>query len=341
MFETLFTAYQQDDHRAARRRVALLTGLTAVPALLIVLGAWQLWPLLVVPVALAAAVCGPRGLALTAAVTALAFALASEHPGVSGAQLVVALLAAVGLSLLVAGRHAALTRDLRRAATESLTDRLTALPNYAFISDALPRELRRAERYGHQVSLLLLDLDRFKRFNDQYGHADGNRLLARVGGTLLACARASDLPARFGGEEFVIVIPGPLAEAAEAAERIRKAVAESRIPVGAAHLGTTVSIGIAEHAKGERLDGSDLVARADRALYAAKQGGRDRCMVMRADAEEPVPATALIAQPGVYAGWRRRESFGARDPRSASHGSCRSLRLTGRGCAPNWGWCRV
>ena len=298
MLQGLTFSYDRSDPNATRRRIVLLSALVAVPVLLVALGAWQAWPLLIVPVALAATVTGLQGLGLTAAVAALAMAVASEQPGASGGQMAVALIAGLGLSLVIAGRSAAMQRDLRRAATESVTDRLTGLPNYAFLADALPRELRRAERYGHPVSLLLLDIDRFKRFNDMHGHAEGNRLLSRVGGTLLACARASDMPARFGGEEFAIVIPGPLSEAVEAAERIRRAVGETRMPVGGGgEVTVTVSVGGAEHAQGERLDGADLIARADRALYSAKQAGRDRTMVLVSGAVEPLTAAALIGQP--------------------------------------------
>ncbi len=298
MLQAITFSYDRSDPNATRRRIALLTALVALPVLLMTMGAWQVWPLLMVPVALAGVLAGVQGLALVSAVTALAMAIVSDRPGASGGQMAVALLGAVALSLVVAGRHAAMQRDLRRAATESLTDRLTGLPNYAFLCDALPRELRRAERYGHPVSLVLLDIDRFKRFNDQHGHGEGNRLLARVGGTLLACARASDMPARFGGEEFAIVVPGPLSEATEAAERIRRAIGETRVSTGGGvAVAVTVSVGVAEHVAGERLDGADLIARADRALYAAKQGGRDRTMVLRAGAVEPQTAATVIGAP--------------------------------------------
>jgi diguanylate cyclase (GGDEF)-like protein len=281
------------DPHAARRGAVLLTALTAVPLALMALGAWQVWPLLTVPVALAGVLGNGRGLAMTTAVAALALSLASARPDADGVPMLVALLASAGLGLVVSLRHEALAGELRRAATESLTDRLTGLPNYAFLCDALPRELRRAERYGFEVSLVLLDLDRFKRVNDHYGHEAGNRLLARVGGLIMACARASDIPARFGGEEFAIVVPGPLSEAAEAAERIRRAIAETAIRVGDDELFVTVSAGVAEHVPGERLDGSDLVARADRALYAAKDAGRDRVMLVAApDAAPAAPGAA-------------------------------------------------
>ena len=282
---------------APPRSVLLLVVLTAVPFALVTFGAASAWPLLLVPVVLAGVFAGTQGLALTAAVVSLGLAIAATDPGTSGGQMLLAVLVATGLGALIAARHDALTRELRRAAAESLTDRLTGLPNYAFLADSLPRELRRADRYDHDVSVLLLDIDHFKRFNDRYGHAHGNRLLSRLGGVLLACARASDLPCRFGGEEFVIIVPGPPAEAAEAAERIRNEVAGSEMRVGDEMVSVTVSIGIASHRPGDAINGEAVLDRADRALYAAKRAGRNRSMALVSGAT-PVPAADLLKPTG-------------------------------------------
>ena len=288
------TKTRSQDPQAVRRGTALLAVLTAVPIAALMLDATVVWPLLLVPVAFSSILAGVHGLALTSAVTALGLAMAAAEPGTSGAQMTVGLIVAVVLALVVGARHEALTRELDRASAESLTDRLTGLPNYAFLADTLPRELRRADRYGLDVSVLLLDIDHFKRFNDRFGHAQGNRLLAKLGGVLMACARASDFPCRFGGEEFVIIVPGPASEAAEAAERIRSEVAGSRLRIDGATVSVTVSIGIASHQPGDAVDGTALLERADRALYAAKRAGRDRSMAL-VDGAEPVPATRLLA----------------------------------------------
>jgi diguanylate cyclase (GGDEF)-like protein len=171
----------------------------------------------------------------------------------------------------------------------SVTDRLTGLPNYAYISDALPREVRRAERYGAAVSLVLLDLDHFKAFNDEHGHDAGNRMLEAVGRVMRSIARGSDIAGRFGGEEFVLIVPGPAEEAAEAADRFRRAMREVRVDVPGGRLaGVTVSAGVAEHIAGTPHD--DLVRRADIALYVAKDAGRDRVVV------DPASQDALVSR---------------------------------------------
>ena len=131
----------------------------------------------------------------------------------------------------VGAGHRAQERAAARIASLSLVDRLTGVHNYAFFEDALPRECRRAERYGLPLSLVLLDLDRFKAFNDRHGHDAGNRLLTAVGEAIRANSRASDIAARYGGEEFALIVPGPAEEAMEAAERIRSAVAGMRVMV--------------------------------------------------------------------------------------------------------------
>ncbi|CAN0464416.1 unnamed protein product, partial [Phaeothamnion confervicola] len=159
----------------------------------------------------------------------------------------------------------------------SLTDRLTGVHNYAFFADALPRECRRAERYELSLSLVLLDLDRFKAFNDRYGHDAGNRLLTAVGETIRASSRATDIAARFGGEEFALIVPGPAEEAMEAAERIRAAVGRVTVPVAGGDLvGTTISAGVADFENGTGDTGARLLDQADKALYHSKELGRDR-----------------------------------------------------------------
>lgn len=262
---------------AARRRSFLLAGLVAVPSLVALMGVPQIWPLFALPIAVAMPLAGRRGLALVAAIVALAFALIAADPAVGGSTLAVALASFVGLGALIGAGHEMFARELERVCEQSLTDRLTGLPNFAFFSDALPREVRRTVRYGGQVSLVLFDVDRFKRFNDQHGHDTGNRVLALVGDMIAHCSRSSDIAARFGGEEFALIVPGPAEEAVEAAERIRAAVAEIAVEVsGGRTVAVTISAGVSEHLPGDASDGSALIERADRALYAAKAAGRDR-----------------------------------------------------------------
>ncbi len=275
----------------ARRRLVLLGAVLAVALLPIALGAASAWPLLAVPIVLAMPLRGPGALAVTVSASALAMALVSGRPGAGGASMAVGLAAFTAVGILVGVRNASLQADLHRASMQSLTDKLTGLPNYAYLSEALPHEIRRADRYALELSLVLLDLDGFKAFNDRNGHDAGNRMLAAVGATMASSARGSDIVGRFGGEEFALIVPGPMDEAAEAAERLRRAVAGIRIAgAGGAELGITISAGVAEHRTGEGAEA--LVRRADAALYAAKDAGRDRVVSVR----NPIPRAAELTR---------------------------------------------
>ncbi len=164
--------------------------------------------------------------------------------------------------------------ELRRRAT---VDTLTRLANRGAFEEALAREVARARREGSPLSVLLLDLDHFKRVNDAHGHAAGDAVLREVGARVLAAARGGDLVGRLGGEELAVALAGAdLAAAVDTGERIRARVAAEPIDAGAgASLRVTVSIGAAALAGGDA-DGAALLARADARLYDAKHGGRDR-----------------------------------------------------------------
>jgi diguanylate cyclase (GGDEF)-like protein/PAS domain S-box-containing protein len=179
---------------------------------------------------------------------------------------------------LVQARDAAETanRALRTANAElqrvAVTDRLTGIRNRAYFEEAVAAQIARAVRYGVPVSLLMLDLDRFKAINDTYGHLVGDRVLIELTRRLGHHLREVDILARWGGEEFMILMPHCGArEAVHAAEKLRALVAERAFPeVGA----VTVSIGVAEYRPRESDDA--WIKRADDALYAAKAGGRNR-----------------------------------------------------------------
>jgi diguanylate cyclase (GGDEF)-like protein len=153
----------------------------------------------------------------------------------------------------------------------SLTDALTGVGNRAAFDVRLREECSRAARYGTPLSLLLIDVDSFKAFNDTFGHQAGDAALQTVA-TALRCARPSDFLARYGGEEFAVILPTTSREGAWVlADRMRHAVAAAaNVPRP-----LTISIGIGTLAPGSH-DGTALVAAADAALYAAKRAGRNR-----------------------------------------------------------------
>ena len=133
-----------------------------------------------------------------------------------------------------APRHAA-----RLLAASSLTDRLTGLYNYGTFVDYLHNEVTKVDRYGGELTLLMLDLDHFKQFNDRHGHEAGNELLRRVGATLRTLVRDADVAARYGGEEFAVLIRGDESHGYELAERLRRAVETVAVEVrGGEHVCT-------------------------------------------------------------------------------------------------------
>jgi diguanylate cyclase (GGDEF)-like protein len=177
-------------------------------------------------------------------------------------------------------QNALLHEELERL---SVTDRLTELYNHGYFHQRLDEEFERASRFGHHLSLVMLDIDDFKLFNDRFGHPRGDNVLRVVSGIIRQNLREVDVAARYGGEEFVVVLPETdLAGAMTMAERLRKEIAtylhvtvEGEQPVT-----QTVSVGVATypvHAPGP----ARLVEAADNAMYEAKRGGKNRVSVAR------------------------------------------------------------
>lgn len=160
---------------------------------------------------------------------------------------------------------------------QSLRDPLTGLYNRRYLEESLPRDMERCQRRGRPLSALMVDIDFFKRFNDEHGHPAGDALLARVGQLLGQATRDEDIACRLGGEEFAIVMPEADGDqAAERAEQLRLAVSTATVTYMRRELGpVTVSIGVAELGDGVASPQA-LLAAADRALYSAKARGRDR-----------------------------------------------------------------
>jgi len=166
-----------------------------------------------------------------------------------------------------------------RAEENSIRDVLTGVHNRRHLLDMLEREIARATRLGTPLSVCMIDMDHFKDINDSHGHAAGDAVLRHFAGLASDGLRAVDVFGRFGGEEFMLILPDTAATGAAAvAERLRARIEQCSFPGLPAQRRVTVTIGIAAHAKGE--DGEALTARADGALYRGKHAGRNRVVVL-------------------------------------------------------------
>jgi len=201
-----------------------------------------------------------------------------------------------------------LTEELRKAnetlASLARTDVLTGLPNRRALEDELSRSVARAVRDRTWLSILALDVDHFKSFNDQHGHAAGDAVLSAVGRILVEQCRKGDMPARYGGEEFTVILPNtnPLG-ATVVAERIRRAFEAAELRFEGKLLRITMSLGVASAQSKDADPPGILMARADEALYRAKRAGRNRVVnsalpaAELADDEEDTEITRVSALP--------------------------------------------
>ena len=166
-----------------------------------------------------------------------------------------------------------------RLSSLASTDELTRVGNRRAFLDRATRELARADRYGRAVSIVLTDVDHFKEINDRYGHAVGDEVLRVLTEALSSSLRDTDFVARLGGDEFALLLPETSQRSAQrVAERLRRTIAELPCQAGGNAISIAVSCGVAERAP-QREDLDQLVARADRALYRAKRGGRNQTAV--------------------------------------------------------------
>lgn len=170
----------------------------------------------------------------------------------------------------------------------AIVDRKTELYNHSFFMKRLEEELARLRRYKSRTTLLMLDVDHFKKFNDTYGHLAGDAVLKEVARAIRESIRLEDLAARFGGEEFsVLLIQCDPDKGFVLGERIREAIGSRKVRYADLELSVTVSIGVA-HTSTEGLvpDSATLIGRADKALYVAKRSGRNRTSVFDPEAGE-------------------------------------------------------
>lgn len=179
-----------------------------------------------------------------------------------------------------------LQQVLEREQLKARTDDLTGLGNRRHFFEVAEPLFAVARRYRTPLSVCMLDIDRFKRINDQLGHLGGDEVLRQVARTAAAKSREADVIARYGGEEFVLALPNTTAEGAfAAAENIRESIAANRESWEGAEIAVTVSAGVAQvRAEDDSLDA--LIGRADQALYAAKEAGRNCTRIFQ---DRPVP----------------------------------------------------
>jgi diguanylate cyclase (GGDEF)-like protein len=162
----------------------------------------------------------------------------------------------------------------------SLRDVKTGLYNHGFFLHRLEEELSRIRRGKYVSSLLVMDVDKFKNFNDLFGHLAGDKVLEVLAITLKQTVRGEDVPSRFGGEEFTVLLPNTGEEGAWlAAERIRTAIAEMEVPWSPSLPQVTISIGVCCFGYQEQLSPNGIILRADAALYVSKQQGRNRSTI--------------------------------------------------------------
>lgn len=281
-----------------RRAAALGAALVGVSSLVLVAGTAYVWPLFIFPLVLAAVFFFELGsLAVTfwlgnLFVLSFSFQAPATEEAVAETLVGLALYFVAGLLLGRVQRRGSAARS--QLAASSLTDRLTGLYNYGTFVDYLHHEVTKADRYGGDLTLIMLDLDHFKQFNDRHGHEAGNDLLRRLGATMRSLVRDADHAARYGGEEFAVLIRGDETNGYELAERLRHAVETLSVDVrGGRRVYATISAGVATY----RGDGDEtrLVELADDALYESKRRGRNRVTVARRAAEQGDLATSLSA----------------------------------------------
>jgi diguanylate cyclase (GGDEF)-like protein len=186
--------------------------------------------------------------------------------------------------------------EIEQLAKKAATDGLTRLYNKNHFIETLSREIRRSSRYGTPLSIIMIDIDHFKSINDFYGHLAGDQTLIFIAEKIKEISRRSDYIARFGGEEFVIILPStPGAEAFLVAERLREAIQSSHVNYRQKNISVTASCGVASLDGRHRFDVDAVIHMADTALYAAKRLGRNKCCKYKqAEPDESRPLILVI-----------------------------------------------
>ncbi len=203
--------------------------------------------------------------------------------------------------------------EIRTQQSEALTDALTKLANRRAFDNALDKNIDSFNNQRKPFSLLIFDVDHFKNFNDTHGHQAGDEVLRCVGRTMTETVKTTDIPCRYGGEEFALILPNTRIDSARiAAERVRKAIEAMDVEFEGKHLSVTASIGVAEMLSGE--DDTKLVRRSDDGVYAAKEAGRNQTYWN--DGQQCLPLNASAPKAEDAAGSQQKKSSQATDPNS-------------------------
>lgn len=167
---------------------------------------------------------------------------------------------------------------------QATTDGLTTLLNHKTFYEVLERELWRARRYGETISLIMMDIDDLKSINDMYGHRAGDKVIRTISKKMRECIRLSDTAARYGGDEFAIILPNAsLSEAVVVADRLVDTVANSQVTWGKKQISPSVSVGVGEYNSDSSPE--DITSRSDQALYTAKQEGKNTVKVFQSSSK--------------------------------------------------------
>jgi len=180
-------------------------------------------------------------------------------------------------------KFAAVAVENSRLYLMATLDRMTRLYIHHYFQERLIEEIRRSERSGSPLCLIMSDIDHFKHFNDTYGHQQGDLVLKEIALIFKKMLRSIDIPARYGGEEFAVILPDTdLDSAIHIATRLRKIIEEHEFPGQDEPLSVTMSIGVAQYDPSEDEESSNLIKKADEALYRAKNSGRNRVVAHKA-----------------------------------------------------------